>query len=479
MRCTHLVVATLICTLASAADRLNRLNVVALDPHGQPVTGLQSADLQLWEDGKPRKIVFSRFTADKPLKPTSLGPGEYSNRASAALRATVIVIDLLSDRMMSGSVIDQDIEHSLKNLESSENVYLYFLTYRGELYPVHPLPKPDAEVTPAGEPWTRNIAPLLQAGLKNLFGIKPVDDRDIKVRFELTVNALRDLGAQMRQVSGRKNLIWVTHGIPIYGFSISTQARMDFTYPLRQVCQELEQAQVVVYPVEQSMRGAGAAMGTESEQALQEFADLTGGRRYGSGRVDEALQQAMTDFRANYQIAYYSASAKPDGKRHKLRVTCARKEVRLQTEPGFYAVASLNPPDDVERVALEATTHSPFDATEIGLRAGVSPDSGAKGNMRLEIRIEAADLLLRQAQDRRTGNISLWFVAYQAAGWGQPGPPIPLNISLTPEQYETVMHDGIELHRALPAGTAIRKVRAIVVDRELGTVGSITIPIQP
>ncbi|HWZ43891.1 MAG TPA: hypothetical protein VNW97_10455, partial [Candidatus Saccharimonadales bacterium] len=228
----------------------------------------------------------------------------------------------------------------------------------------------------------------------------------------------------------------------------------------------------------QSMRGAGAAMGTESEQALQEFADHTGGRRYGSGRVDEALQQAMTDFRANYRIAYYSAPAKPDGKHHKLRVTCARKEVRLQTEPGFYAVAPLDPPDDVERMALEAVAHSPFDATDIGLRASVSPDPGTPGNMRLEIRIDAADLLLGQAQDRRTGKVSVLFAANQAAGWGQPGPPIPLDISLTPEQYATVMHDGIELHRALPAGSAIRKIRAIVVDGELGAVGSVTIPIQ-
>ena len=159
-------------------------------------------------------------------------------------------------------------------------------------------------------------------------------------------------------------------------------------------------------------------------------------------------------------------------------MTCARKEVRLQTEPGFYAVAPLDPPDDVERMTLEAAAHSPFDATDIGLRATVSPDPGAKGNLRLEIRIDAADLLLPQTQDRRTGKISLLFAAYQAAGWGQPGPPIPLDISLTPEQYETVMHNGIELHRALPAGSAIRKVRAIVVDGELGAVGSLTIPIQ-
>jgi VWFA-related protein len=473
MRCAHVVVAALICTLASAADKLNRLNVVALDPKGQPVTDLQSADFQLLEDGKPRKIAFFRFTGDKPLPATRPVPSEYSNRAHPALRATVVLIDLLSDRMMSGSVIDQDVTRALKNLESSEGLYLYFLTSRGELYPVHPMPKPDTEVTPADEPWTRNIAPMLQASLKTLFGFKPVDDRDIKVRFDLTINALRELGSQMTQVSGRKNLVWVTHGIPLNGVSISMQGRVDFTNPIRRFCQELEQAQIVVYPVEQSMSGAAAAIATESEQTLEEFAGLTGGREYRSGRVDEAIQQALTDFRANYQIAYYSASLDPDGKHHKLRVTCARKQVRLQTEPGFYALVPPDSPGNLERIAFDSAAHSPFDAAEIGLRASVSPDPATSRNMRFDIRIDAADLLLRQAQDRHTGRVSLLF-----AGLDQPGPPAPLDISLTPEQYETAMRDGIELRLTIPVGAAVRKLRPIVVDRELGAVGSVTIPIQ-
>jgi VWFA-related protein len=260
MKCA-LAAAISLCALASTAGskepqpaKLRKINVVALDAQGQPVTGLTSADFQLFEDGKARNISFFRFTGDRALlaKP---GPHEYSNRAGAAFHATVILMDLLTDRIMSDAMVGREVADSLKNLESSEGLYLYILTSHGELYPIHPLPEPDTEAPPGAEPWTRNIASMLQAALKGLVGLKPVDDQDLKYRFDLTSNALRELGARMALVSGRKNLVWVTHGIPLVGFSLSTQSRLDFTKPLRWLCDELEQAQIVVYTVDQSQAG--------------------------------------------------------------------------------------------------------------------------------------------------------------------------------------------------------------------------------
>jgi VWFA-related protein len=485
MRCALAVAAAiLLCAFAPAASKqaqhskLNKLNVVALDAQGQPVTGLRSADFRLLEDGKAQDIAFFRFTGGWALQ-AKPGPREYSNRAGAAWHATVVLIDLLTDRIMSDAVIGREVSDSLKNLESSEGLYLYILTPRGELYPIHPLPKPDTEVTPAAEPWTRNIAPMLQAALKSLFGFKPVDDRDIKYRFDLTVNALRDLGSQMALLSGRKNLVWVTHGIPLVGFSISTQASLDFTNPLRWFCEELEQAQIVVYTVDQSMAGAGAAVGTFSAESLDEYTGITGGRGYSSDRAGDAIQQARTDSRANYEIAYYSASLKPDGKHHKIRVICGRKEVRLQTEHGFYAVAPGGPASSALRsrelpMEIETAAHSPFDATEIGLRASVSPDPANAQNMRFEIQIDAADLLPRPARNQGTGKVFVAFLAYDE-GLQQASPPIL--VSLTPEQFAAVTHGEIGLREAIPVAPAIRKVRVIAFDSELGAVGSITIPI--
>ncbi len=484
VRCTRIAAAAaLLCGFAAAEDRLNILNVVALDRQGQPVTDLQRADFQLQEDGKSRNIAFFRFTGDQPLQPKKSGeglaPGEYSNRSGVPSHITVVLIDLLSDRFLSGSVISDDVIRAFKNLESSDGLYLYFLTSGGELYPIHPLPQPGAEVTPGGEPWTKNLAPMLQAALKKLVGIKPVDDLDNKVRFDMTMHALKEIGSQMELISGRKNLVWVTHGVPLNGASISEHGIVDFTVPLRVVCELLERVQIVVYPVEQSMNGVAAPLNTESSQTLEEVSGLTGGRKYSSGRVGDAVQQATTDSRSNYAIAFYSAAAeKPDGKHHKLRVTCTRKDVRLQTVPGFYSLLASRKPGDDERMTLEIALRSPFEATDIGLRASASPDPDTAQKMRFDMRIDPADLLLSQAQDHRTGKISFLFAPYGPSGLEQPAAPVTLNVSLTPEQYETATRDGIVVRHSIAVGAAVRKVRVIVVDGELGAAGSVTVPIQ-
>ena len=483
-----LIAAMLLCASAAAGSSnqalptpLLKLNVVALDAHGQPVTGLTSADFQLLEDGKRQDIAFLRFTGDRVVlvKPR---PGEYSNRAGAAWHATVILIDLLTDRIMSDSVMGREVADYLKSVESSEGLYLYMLTARGELYPIHPLPKPDTELTPSAEPWTRNINSMVQTALKGLVGIKPVDDRDTQHRFDVTTNALRDLGSQMGEISGRKNLVWVTHGLPIIGYSISAQAQVDFTGPLRWFCEELERAQIVVYTVGQSTAGAAAAVGTSSTASLAEFTELTGGRGYVSDNAGGAIQQARTDSRANYEIAYYPSSLNPDGKHHKVRIVCARKDVRLQTEQGFYAVAPLAAPVGLAATTLrsrelpaeiEGAAHSPFDATEIGLRASLSPDPIDKAL--IEVHIDASDLLQRPTRYPESGKVFVAFVAYDE---GLKPLPHPVVVSLTPAQFAAAVPGEIELREVVDVPQGVRKLRVIAFDAALGAAGSVTIPMQ-
>jgi VWFA-related protein len=453
-----LVAAAGLAAFAGAAERLNQLNVAAVDAQGQPVRGLQSSDFQLWQDGKPQTISFCRFTGGAPL------------------HGAVILLDLLSDRLMTGSMMVEEITHALKNLESSDGLYVYILTSSGVLYPVHPLPKPDSEVKPEAEPWTRNISGVLQTAFKTVFAFKPIDERDIVVRYQMTINALRELGGQMKLMPGRKSLVWVTHGVPLVGPSISEQGLVDFTNPLRLFSEELERAQIVVYPVVESSRGAGGAVGTQGEQSLDEFSSITGGRMYRSGGVGDALRQATFDARGNYRVDYYSEAAKPDGKHHKLRVTCTRKEVRILAAPGFYAVLAPEQPADAERNAALIAAHSPFEATEIGVRAKASPDAEHEKQMQFDIRIDAGDLLLQQTAEHRTGRASVVFAVFGADGVGVAN-PIPIDINLSAAQYETALHGGLEYHQSMPIGPTVERVRVIVVDRNSGTAGSVTIPV--
>jgi VWFA-related protein len=487
------VAAILLCALASIAAspeiqpvKINKLNVVALDAQGRPVTGLRTADLQILEDGKPQSIALLRFTGDPPLlNLVKRGPGEYSNRAVASPHVTVMLVDLLNEPLISETIIGREVADSLKDLESSDGVYLYLLTFRGELRPIHPLPKPDSGIAPPAESWTRNIVSTLQAALKDLAGLRPVNDLDIRSRFDLTMDALRDLASQLAQASGRKNLVWVTGGIPMIGFSAATQSGMDFSNRVRWFSERLEQSQIVVYTVQTT---AGAAVA----ETLDEVTAITGGREYSSSRAVEAIQQAITDSRANYEIDYYSAPAASNRKHRKVRVICGRSGARLQTAHEFYAVPPKILPNGftVEEFhsrelprEIDTAIHSPFDATEIGIRASASPGSSHAPELstsvtrrtEFEIHIDAADLLPRSARDHGARKVS---VAFAACDEELRPSSAPILYDLMQDQLDAGTNCEIELHYTIPVGRAIPKVRVIVFDEELDAVGSVTIPIR-
>ena len=53
--------------------------------------------------------------------------------------------------------------------------------------------------------------------------------------------------------------------------------------------------------------------------------------------ADIEITQAEADARTNYSLEYEPPARNWDGKYHKLRVTVARKGIRIQSEHGYYA----------------------------------------------------------------------------------------------------------------------------------------------
>jgi len=459
-----LSIATILCTLIPADGRLVKLNAAVTDRDGQPVTGLQSGDLKLQEDGKSRQIVFSRFTG----------------LAAGHPQATVILVDLLNERLITDAMLGEQINRAFRNLDYSGNLYLYFLTSNGKLYPVHALPARGAVRMPAGDDaWSRNLRPLLDDALKKLVRFPSVDDTDVKTRVDLTASALKDLTARMQVVPGRKNLVWVTRGIPLNGFSGVEHGMWDFETPIRIMAALLQHNGIAVYPV-------GARLDSQRDLALNEIAGLTGGQKFGFGELGDAILRANSASRANYLVVYDSVSEKTDGKHHTVRLTHTRKDVRVQSITEFDDLMAFADPEDAERNAIKLAIQSPFDASDIALGASASEGAHPPDQALFDIRIDPADLLLREARGRRTGNIVIAFARYEDTGrlqammdaakpdFGQ----LQLQIDLTPEQYATARRDGIRLQQSISLDADLRSVRVIVLDRNLGTTGSVTVPMH-
>jgi VWFA-related protein len=471
--------------------KLLDLNVVALDSHEQPVNDLTVDDFQVTDAGKPQKIVFFRHRDTALRQAPKLAPNEVSNRGAESVPyATVILFDLMNESFGSRGTAANEIIKTLANLETADYLYLYILTIDGWLFAVHGLP--NGEGGPDAAHWTKQIKPQLDKALKTVLRNRPTEV-DVAIRTQLTFAALDQMGLELSRVPGRKNLVWVTDGVPIgLGPNRSdTGEFIDFTPLLRQLSQALERSGVAIYPVRQVMLGTpdrigatsggagatgGAGTGMQSIATLDEFASVTGGRPNAGKDIGGALKQAMNDVRVSYQIGYYAPERNWDGKFHKVRVTCKRKGVHIQAKTGYYAWAV--PLGEGSEQAIRAVAGTQFDAAEIGLRGTLTVDAKDKHSAQLNVRIDARDVAFGQQGDHSDAQLRLAVVGYFNDGRVEGSHVIPFDVHYSAEEREKARNEGIVFARSVPVSDQVGRLRFIVFDRGSNAIGSLTIPLS-
>jgi hypothetical protein len=127
--------------------RLVKLNVVATNNKGEPVTDLVPADIRIKKDGKSR--TAAGLHAAKP----SLVP-------------RIIVLDRWNERMAASRSAWIEIRKGLEAVQSGDPVYLYFLDSGGQMVPIGPLPRPD-DPRKEFEPSSRQLIAGLDEAVKS------------------------------------------------------------------------------------------------------------------------------------------------------------------------------------------------------------------------------------------------------------------------------------------------------------------------
>jgi VWFA-related protein len=269
------------------------LNVVAFDSSGHPVSDLTSADLKVTDQGKAQTIRFFRRNTEKA--------------------PVVLLFDLLNDNLGNRGYGTQAIVHALEPLESSDSVYLYLLTGEAAIKPVRALPGRGERGDPEKTPWTQHIRPLLDIAMNNVYGLRGEGLNRIDVSYA----AIDALASTMSPREGRKNIIWITHGVPD---AVESGA-------LRQLATTLDKRGVTLNSVD-----LGSDPVTGSRVTLEQLAELTGGAVY-TNDIDKAVTEVMAGGRSDYTIRY--DAPQPDGKYHKVRVTTARKGIKFHVKQGY------------------------------------------------------------------------------------------------------------------------------------------------
>lgn len=448
---------------SEAVKRLIVVDVAATDNKGEPVTDLKLSDVQLREDGKPRTISYFQFNGSRREMLTRAA-GEVANRAAAP--PTIVLFDRWNETLTTSATAWNTLDTYLDHAETIDRLYVYFLTNHGELYPVRPVPAGSSAPGPAPTP--AQLRASLDDAVRKLNGLRDARNQDLPVRINTTIQGLTALGGQIASLPGRKNLIWVTHGFPLqFRF---TGELLDTTPEVRKLSALAVQSEIAFYDVDESAQGAGANLIGEGRQTLQMLSSLTGGRWYASEDVESALSGTSVDGRGAYRLAYYTEVHPKDRKEHKIRLDSVRRGVRLLAREGYFGDSPEVDPAVIEKSQIGVAIHSAFDASDIALLASQS-------NGHVTVHVDASSVLLDHTGDSYTGRLSLVLAYYSDDAFGQKD-PVPVDIHLSQDQYEKALKEGIVVEQDIHIDDRMRRIRAIVFDQNLRTLGSVTIPVK-
>jgi hypothetical protein len=216
--------------------------------------------------------------------------------------------------------------------------------------------------------------------------------------------------------------------------------------------------------------GAGGAIppgrGMASSDTLQQFADITGGQAFINNNVRDAIKQATADAHMSYLISYYPAKPGSDGKYRKIKVTCARKGVKVHSKTGYFAWGQGTLSRNEQEAALDAALGSQFDAAQIGMTAVVSPSAKFYSSVHLQIAIDREALI-----NPEEGQLLVTIADIHKDGKKGVSPTTPLD-------YQNAKQ-SIALATERTVDGSIESVRVIVMDGRSNAVGTLTIPIAP
>jgi VWFA-related protein len=404
---------------------LIEFTVVVTGEDGRHVTDLKQDDVSIVEGGRPREVAFFHYEGAPPaamrVRSQPLPPGIFTNRPEYApgppRNIIAILIDSLNTRAEDQVKVLAHILAFVGTVPSDTRVAVYRTGER--VHVIHDftddveglrkrlmkdgLEAPrDTQQTVAVqqmiiEPWQAEaMAATMEASLEVAYQeMATVEERSNQFmetrRIEYTMSSLEAVGNHVAGIPGRKNLIWMTSGVPM----ISAQTRdpwpENYVRSLRRVAQRLASQGIAMYPVEAAgvrpiylnvnagVRGSTRGVedsATSGEDAIARtaarvearqnargatrspsqmsttpdaprmvgtmdlFADLTGGRALrNSNDLLAGVKAAAEDMRGTYSVGFY-VPQEPDERWHTFTVKVRRPGVKVVHRQGYLSTAA-------------------------------------------------------------------------------------------------------------------------------------------
>jgi VWFA-related protein len=539
-------------TVLRSTTRLVQVSVIVLNRKGKAITNLKPQNFILTDEGKPERIAF--FAAERPAQPhlsKPLPPNVFTNRFDIKGEdpgaVTIVLFDALNTAVEDQAYVRSHVLRILRTLRSQDRVAVYALTT--QLLILHDFtsdasslvsavnrfhPKQTAAYD-ASNPDMLNVPALandpgwraFQDAFNNASG--EISDAAITDRFRTTSAAIEAIADHVAGIPGRKNLIWVSGGIPnIIGIdrigipdrdtvsfegtgygstspaaaakgpsagakpspksaSTSTAAPIEGAGSLFRgfagVAQALNRVNMAIYPVDAhgvEVDAQGFFGRQNRRDTFRMLADRTGGRAfYGTNDIAGALQAASDDARYSYTLGYYPDHGKWDGAFRKIKIQVNIPGAHLRYRSGYFALTDPLEDDAMAKAMLQQAAFSPLEATNLGMIVtGKALEPVSERKLILQINLDPRQFLLTDAEQHREGGLDLLFLQMDASGKYTAAERQHFGVNFAPKEYEMLSRKGLILQRTLAVAAQAAEIRIVVRDAGSGALGSVSFPVK-
>jgi len=369
-----------------------RVDVIATDKSGVPVTDLSLNDFEVFEDGKPQAVETFRL-----IKVDAVAP-EYTTRtirtredeetaaADENARIFVFFLDDYNVRLNTAMAARKPVSEFIRNQLAPNDLVAV-------MYPLTPLD---------GVVLTRNHEGVIRAVERfeaRKFRYEPRNDIEMKysdqptevverIRRQVSLSALKGLSIKLGALrEGRKAIILLSEGytamlppqmrdavagMPGFGNAARgnplagennlqeerarNMAEFDLQQELQLVFDAANRSNTAIYAVDPRGLSTGEFdiadnVGNRQSQeslrstisSLQTLAENTDGRAIvNRNDLAKGMEQIVRDSSAYYLLGYNSSQAPQDGKFHPIRVRVKRSGIQVRARKGYWALSAAD-----------------------------------------------------------------------------------------------------------------------------------------
>ncbi len=534
-----------------AGTTLVEFTVVATDEKGNPVTDLKKDEIAVVQSGKPREVAFFRFegaafapgAAEPQREP--IAAGLFTNRTEyfpgPARNVTAIVIDSLNTLPEDQVAVKAQVMRYLRALAPNTRVAVYAMGQR--LQVVHDFTdnlealrarlaaaKIEYNVQPTA---ADELVRLMEQEAEHLDDlIERYDDPDADQnaqadaerqrdfaerksqmargeeyfaeqlqmrRMNQTTASLEALGNHIAGIPGRKNLIWITGGIPILTQGARDRWVNSYSTQVRGIAQRLATQGVAVYPVQAtglrvgflgtSTTAEGTSRGQPEDMHLRPMtrendlrvwstmdvlADLSGGRAFrNTNDLTAGVSAAANDALGSYSVGFYVPD-NTDNRWHEFDVRVTRPGVRVLHRKGYMSLAPLKQPQNWTEDEWHAAMGNSLGSTGIRLdaRADVVPYG-----LQVLLQIAADDLFYKRVNGAPVADLEVGFGERNRKEWTRlRRDGATITVKERPDQAIPASLVRFSKMWSIEPDTTL--VRLIVRDRMTGRFGVLDMPMD-